>query len=173
MAQENIVNLILNDYDSFIEYHKENPDLELSEADFSHSELDSVDFSNIDFSGTSFSEANLTNINFSDCDLSTVDFSRANIIECNFTGSVMNGANFSYATVNYCDFNDADMAGVNFSEANLSDSDLSTCDNLDSVRFDDSTIWPSDDKLPEDFDCTYNSDLSSLQDEEDTTTEVY
>ena len=66
-------------------------------------------------------------------------------------------------------FSDADMAGANFSESDLSDSDFSTSENLDSCRFDESTVWPDSDKLPEDFDCTYNYDLSSLREEDDNT----
>jgi uncharacterized protein YjbI with pentapeptide repeats len=173
MKQDNLVNLILNDYDSFADYHKKNSDIEISEADLSHATLENMDFSEIDFSGSMFTEANLVNVNFTDCDLSTVDFSRANIVECNFSGSILNGANFNYAVVNYCDFNEADMAGANFCETDLTDSDLATSINLESVRFDNSTVWPDDDKLPQDFDCTYNSDLSSLEDEEDTTADVY
>ena len=65
------------------------------------------------------------------------------------------------------------MAGANFSEADLSDSDFSTSENLDSCRFDESTIWPDNDKLPEDFDCTYNYDLSTLRDDEETQNEDY
>ena len=65
------------------------------------------------------------------------------------------------------------MAGANFSEADLSDSDFSTSENLDSCRFDESTIWPDNDKLPEDFDCTYNYDLSTLRDDEDNQNEDY
>ena len=49
MPQENLVNLILNDYDSFVEYHRENSDIEISEADFSHSTLENANFSEIDF----------------------------------------------------------------------------------------------------------------------------
>ena len=71
------------------------------------------------------------------------------------------------------EFLDADMAGANFSEADLSDSDLSTSENLDSCRFDESTIWPDLDKLPEDFDSTYNYDLSTLRDDEENGNEDY
>ena len=91
-----------------------------------------------------------------------------------FSGSILNGATFNYAVVNYCNFTDSDMAGANLSEADFTDSDLSASENLESCRFDESTIWPDSDKLPEDFDCTYNYDLSSLrEDEENTSNEIY
>ena len=40
-------------------------------------------------------------------------------------------------------------------------------ENLNACRFDDSTIWPDSEYLPEDFDSTYSDDLSSLKDEDD------
>ena len=105
--------------------------------------------------------------------LTSVDFSRANVSECDFSGAILNGTSFNYAAVNYSNFSDADMAGANFSEADLSDSDFSTSENLDSCRFDESTIWPDEEKLPEDFDCTYNYDLSTLRDDEEGQNEDY
>ena len=45
MAKENLIDLILNDYDSFVEYHKANSDLDISEADFSHQNFENADFS--------------------------------------------------------------------------------------------------------------------------------
>ena len=59
------------------------------------------------------------------------------------------------------------MAGAVFNEADLTDSDLSNAENLEATRFDDGTIWPDLDKMPDDFDSTYVQDLSSLNDEED------
>ena len=65
------------------------------------------------------------------------------------------------------------MAGANLSEADLTDSDLSTSENLGACRFDESTVWPDDEKLPEDFDSTYNYDLSSLREEDEGEQETY
>lgn len=173
MQKDNLVDMILSDYEAFKEYCSSNNDIEISEADLSHAVLEDVDLINIDFSGSSFTESSLTNVKFIDCDLTSVDFSRANVCECDFSGSILNGTSFNYANVSYCNFSDADMAGANFSEADLSDSDFSTSENLDSCRFDESTIWPDSDKLPEDFDCTYDYDLSSLREEDETQNEVY
>ncbi len=170
---ENFVEMILNDYNSFMEIHSKNSDIDISEGDFTRVSLENMDFSNVDFSGSTFQEANLVNIDFTDCDLSSVDFSRAVLTECNFSGSILNGTNFNYATVSYCNFSDSDMAGCNLSEANLTDSDFSTSENLESCRFDESTVWPDSEKLPEDFDCTYNYDLSSLREDEENVSENY
>ena len=59
------------------------------------------------------------------------------------------------------------MAGAILNEANLEDTDFALSENLSACRFDEGTIWPDTDKLPEDFDSTYSYDLSSLQDEEE------
>ena len=40
-------------------------------------------------------------------------------------------------------------------------------ENLSACRFDEETVWPDNEYLPEDFDSKYSSDLSSLQDEDD------
>ena len=173
MSKEILINLILNNYKEFSSIHAKDNNIDLSETDLSHENIENANFTNIDFSGANFSESNLLNVNFTDCDLTGTDFSRAQISECDFSGSILNGAIFNYATVNFCEFADADMAGVNFCETDLSDSDLSTSENLDSCRFDESTIWPDLDKLPEDFDSTYNYDLSTLRDDEESGNEDY
>ena len=51
------------------------------------------------------------------------------------------------------------MAGAMFNESDLQNSDFSAADNMDAVRFDESTIWPETDMLPEDFDTTYTKDF--------------
>lgn len=173
MTGENLVDLIFSNYEEFKKLHDENNDMDLAEADFSSRTLEDVDFTNIDFTGAQFGECNLVNVNFTDCDLTGADFSRANISECNFSGSILNGASFNYSTVSFSNFSDADAAGCNFSEADLSDSDFSTSENLESCRFDEATIWPETEKLPEDFDCSYNYDLSSLREEDDVQSESY
>ena len=65
------------------------------------------------------------------------------------------------------------MAGAVFNESNLENSDFSAAENMDAVRFDESTIWPENDLLPEDFDTTYTRDLSSLEDDEDAVSHDY
>ena len=60
-----------------------------------------------------------------------------------------------------------DMAGAIFQGAELANSDFSMSENLNACRFDEETVWPDNEYLPEGFDSDYASDLSSLQDEED------
>ena len=79
----------------------------------------------------------------------------------------MNGADCSYAEMTYCNFTDADMAGCIFSESDLSNSDLSASVNLHACRFDEDTVWPDNELMPEGFDAQYSDDLSSLKDDED------
>ncbi len=165
--KDNLVELILENKEEFAKLHNEDNNIEILEADFSRANLVDMDFANIDFSGSTFLEGTLENCKFDDCDLTSVDFSRSNLTECSFTGAILNGTVFNYAQVHFCNFSDADMAGASFQEADLTDSDFSTSENLDSCRFDEGTVWPEIEKLPEDFDCTYNYDLSSLREDEE------
>ena len=59
------------------------------------------------------------------------------------------------------------MAGAILLETTFDNTDLSSAANLQASRFDDTTVWPDDEYLPEDFDSKSANDLSSLQDEED------
>ena len=52
-------------------------------------------------------------------------------------------------------------------DSDLSNSDFSAAENLSASRFDDSTVWPENEYLPEDFDSSYSDDLSSLKDDDD------
>lgn len=169
-TKEEWIELLLSDKDGF-ETKKGELELDLSESDLSGQSIEGADLSNSDLSGSNFNESGLTNVNFSNCDLTSADFSRCTIEECDFSGCILNGTNFSYATLNFCNFNEADMAGCVLNEADLTDSDFATCENMSACRFDEGTIWPDTEKLPEDFDSTYNYDLSSLQDEEDSSQE--
>ena len=166
-SKEEIFDLILKNPSEFEDYRKANGELDLSEFDFSNLTVEGVNFTGADLSGASFNEVTFTEVNFTDTDLTSADFSRANLVECNFTGALLNGTDYSYATVSYCNFTDADMAGAVFNESDLQNSDFSAAENMDAVRFDESTVWPDTDMLPEDFDTTYTRDLSSLEDDDD------
>lgn len=170
-SKDEIISLILNNKDEF--ESQKNDELDLSECDLAANNISDTDLSGIDFSGTSFAECSLTNINFSGCDLTSANFSRATITECDFSEAILNGTDFSYSSVTYSNFTDSDMAGCILNEADLSDSDFSASLNMSACRFDEGTIWPDAENLPEDFDSTYNYDLSSLQDEEDNRTEDF
>ena len=98
---------------------------------------------------------------------------RAVITQCDFTDSLLVGADCSYAEMTYSNFTDCDMAGTVLSETDLSFSELSAAVNLNSARYDNDTVWPEDDMLPEDFDMVCKNDLSSLQDDEDNVVEDY
>ncbi len=170
--KDELINLLLNNKDEFATKKAEmGDDIDLSESELSALDLSDLDLSNIDFSGAVFSESSIVGVNFSNCDLTSADFSRCKIEECDFSGCILNGTNFSYATLNFCNFNEADMAGCVLNEAELTDSDFATSENLSACRFDEGTIWPDNEKLPEDFDSTYNYDLSSLQDDEENQSE--
>lgn len=166
LSKEDLANLLLTDIDAFNSELKGNP-VDLSEMDFSGVSLEGAIFDNADLTSSSFADSNLTEVKFLGCDLTSVDFNRANLIECSFNESILNGTDFSYATVDYCNFADADLAGAILRDSNLSNSDFSACENLNASRFDDTTTWPDNEYLPEDFDSSYSDDLSSLKDDDD------
>ena len=158
LSKDKWLDLILNNKGEY-EAAKSQTDeiLDLSEVEVLSYEISDVNLNNIDFTGSTFSETQFTNVNFTDSDFTS----------CDFTNTTLYGADFSYAEVHYCNFQDADMAGAILNEANLEDTDFALSENLSACRFDEGTIWPDTDKLPEDFDSTYSYDLSSLQDEEE------
>ena len=166
MTKEELVELLINDTEAFNEAVK-GKYVDLSETDFSGCVVEGAVFDNIDLTSSSFTDSQLTDVKFVNCDLSSVDFTRTKLVECTFTESMLNGTDFSYSTVNYCGFPDSDLAGAIVREADLSNSDFTMSDNLNAVRFDDTTVWPDAEYLPNDFDASYSDDLSSLKDEED------
>lgn len=167
-TKDEIYELIINDPDAYNEYKKEtSEELDLSESDFSGTELYDIDFTDADLVDSTFFEATLTKCSFINCDLTSVDFSRAKIIECDFSESLLSGTNLSYASIDYCNFSDADMSGSIMLETVFDNTDFSSAVNLQASRFDETTVWPDDEYLPSDFDSTAASDLSSLQDEEE------
>ena len=168
LTKEELVNLIFTNVDAFNDEIKQaSGAIDLSETDFSGISLDGIEFVNVDLTSSSFADSHLTEVKFDGCDLTSVDFTRANLVECSFNESVLNGTDFSYSKTDYCNFSDADLAGAIFQGADLTNSDFSAAENLSACRFDEETVWPDNDNLPEDCDASYSSDLSSLQDEDD------
>ncbi len=172
-TKEELYELVKNSPQKFNEWKKGQEEIDLSEIDFSYSTLDGIDFSNIDLNSSSFADTHLSSVNFSNADLTSVEFTRATVQECDFSEATLTGADYSYAAIHYCNFTDADMAGGVFQESDLSNSDLSGTYNLNACRFDEETIWPEPEMLPEDFDLTYSDDLSSLKDDDDSAIEEY
>ena len=158
-SKEELAELIIKNSEEYNKCKKNLDDtIDLTELDFSNISLENVDFSNTELAGTSFIDAHLSNVSFVNADLNAADFTRATVVECDFSESVLNGTDFSYATVSYCNFTDADMAGCIVKEADLSDSDFSASINLSATRADETTIWPDNDQLPDDFDTNYTKD---------------
>lgn len=173
-TKDELVTLVQENPEEFNSWKKDqDEEIDLSEVDFSNIVLTGVDFTDVDLNSSSFADSHLTEVKFQNCDLTSVDFTRSNLVECDFTDAILPGADFSYAAVNYCNFNDADMAGCIFEESDLQNSDFTTAVNMSACRFDEETVWPEQDMLPEDFDATYSDDLSSLKDDEDTAPSDY
>ncbi len=172
LSKEELVGLLITNVEAFNQ-ELEGKAVDMSEMDFSGVSVEGAIFDNVDLTSSSFADSNLTEVKFLGCDLTSVDFNRANLVECAFNESVLNGTDFSYAKVDYCNFADADLAGAIMLDADFTNSDFTACENLNASRFDDSTIWPDNEYLPEDFDSSYSDDLSSLKDEEDFETSDY
>ena len=166
LSKEELANLLIQNVEDFNSELKCSA-ADLSEIDFSGANIQGAIFDNVDLTSSSFADSTLTEVKFLGCDLTSVDFNRANLVECSFNESVLNGADFSYSRVDYCSFADADLAGAIMRDADFSNSDFSAAENLNASRFDDTTIWPDNEYLPEDFDSSYSDDLSSLKDDED------
>ena len=168
LSKEELINLLTTDVDAFNDEVKAiSGGVDLSESDFSNFNITGAEFINVDLTSSTFSDSHLISVKFEGCDLTSVDFTRANLIECSFNESVLNGTDFSYATLDYCNFSDADLAGSIFQSADLTNSDFSMSENLNACRFDEDTVWPDNEYLPEEFDTSYSSDLSSLKDDDD------
>ena len=166
ISKEEFVKLAQTDVQTFNKEIKEADGLiDLSETDFSGTTIEGAEFINVDLTSATFADCYLTEVKFEACDLTSVDFTRAEIVESSFNESTLNGTDFSYSKTDYCNFADSDMAGAILQGAELSNSDLSASENLNACRFDEETIWPDNEYLPEDFDSKYSSDLSSLQDD--------
>lgn len=168
VSKEELVNLLTTNVQEFnTEIKNSNGGFDLTETDFTNINLEGAEFYNADLTSSSFADSHLTDVKFDACDLTSVDFTRANIVECTFNESVLNGTDFSYSKVDYSNFSDSDLAGAVFQGADLTNSDFSMAENLNACRFDEETIWPDNEYLPENFDSKYSADLSSLQDDDD------
>lgn len=166
-TKEELYELIKKTPQEFNDWKASQEKIDLSEMDFSYLTLSDIDFSDVDLNGSSFADSHLTSVKFVGADLTAAEFTRATVLESDFSEALSTGADYSYAKVNYCNFTDADMAGCIFQESDLTNSDFAGSYNLIACRFDEETVWPEQEMLPEDFDSTYNDDLSSLKDEED------
>jgi len=162
----------VEDFNQYIEDNKENG-IDMSELDLSGVNVEGAVFINVDLSASSLADSNLVDVKFENSDLTSADFTHANLAECSFASSILNGTDFSYSVLDYCNFHEADMAGSIFQESDLTNSDLTTSYNLHACRFDDSTVWPDADMLPEGFDGVYSDDLSSLKDDEEIVDQDY
>lgn len=172
LSKEELANLLIEDVEKF-NNELNGKSIDMSEMDFSGINIEGAIFDNVDLTSSSFADSNLTEVKFLGCDLTSVDFNRANLVECAFNESVLNGTDYSYAKVDYCNFADADLAGAIMRDADFTNSDFSMSENLNASRFDDTTIWPDNEYLPEDFDSSYTDDLSSLKDDDDYETSDY
>ena len=87
-------------------------------------QLQGLDFSRRNFSGSCFSQAHLNGCQFIGTDLSNTDMIGARLESCDFIGCALAGANLTKAVVRACSFSYSDMRGSCLVEANLYDVDF-------------------------------------------------
>lgn len=103
-------------------------------ADFTYSNLASVDLSRAYAPGSLFVECDLDKTNFSRSNLRGANFSRADSRGSDFTGADLRGANFFRADLRGANFTGTDLCGVSFRSALLGGA------QFDAAIIDDSTV---------------------------------
>lgn len=170
MKKEDLLQLLkngsINEFNENRSYD-ESELLDLTELDLRGCEIKRANLSYCDLTGSDLSDMYLKSIKFDGSDLTSVDFTGSTLKSCFFSSSVLNGVKFKNTELMQCEFEEADFSGADLSSSDVSSCDLSATENLTECIFDESTVWPADDMLPEDFETTYQHDLSSLRDEED------
>jgi uncharacterized protein YjbI with pentapeptide repeats len=92
----------------------------LAGADLAGASLNSIDLTNVDFTGAILNLANL-----SSSDLSGSNLTSANVNQANLTDSILAGANLENAELNAADLTNANFTGANLTSASLSDANIS------------------------------------------------
>jgi len=97
-------------------------------TDFQFSNLTNANFSNSDLGWAVFHNANLTNANFSNSDLGWAVFRNANLTGANLTGADLTNANLIGADLTGADLTGADLTGADLTGADLENTHLN-CKN--------------------------------------------
>lgn len=108
-------------------------------ADFTYSNLASVDLSRAYAPGSLFVECDLDKTNFSGSNLRGANFSRADARGSDFTSADLRGANFFRSDLRGANFTGADLRGARFFRSALLDGA-----RFDGVIMDDSTMLPGE-----------------------------
>ena len=87
-------------------------------------QLQDIDFSNRNLSGSCFSQSHLKGCQFIGSELSNADMIGVRLESCDFIGSTLAGANFTKAVLHGCSFSYSDLRGSYFVEAYLRDVDF-------------------------------------------------
>jgi uncharacterized protein YjbI with pentapeptide repeats len=73
-------------------------------------------------------KTNLSNLNFSNSNLGSTNFVGANLTNCDFNHSFLRGCNFSHAILVNADFSNSDLSGSNFEKTILTKTIFNTAD---------------------------------------------
>ncbi len=125
----------------------------LNGAKFAGAIMNNADLRGASMGKANFNDAVLNNVNLSRVMAEYADFSNAILDGANLRDGCFNGASFKNAIMNSADFRGAELDYADFerailNNANVEGVDLSRARNLsaaakDSLRFDDSTVFPA------------------------------
>ena len=167
--RENLIQLLLKeDVKSFnaLREKETTTKIDLSETDLEGLTLNNANFSEFELNGVNFADSSLENAIFTNTNLTTTNFTGADLKYCNFNNANLSGAYLTNTDATEADFTDANFNGTDLRETNFTNAELSASVNLSQAKFDNLTIWPENQNLPEDFDSSC-SNLSNNNDEDE------
>jgi uncharacterized protein YjbI with pentapeptide repeats len=126
MANEKHLKLLSQGVDSWNNWRQMNYGIriDLSNANFSNSQLKKANFSWVQLTCADLSGANLSGANFNGANLCHVNLSGANLRRANLKEANLTAANLSSANLSKTDLREANFTAANLSNANLTEANL-------------------------------------------------
>lgn len=130
MANQQHVNILLQDVDAWNQWRKQNPQVnpDLSKADLYRANLRAANLSEANISETDLSWANLAKADLAEADLTEADLTEANLSEADLTGADIAGANLIGANLRWANLAKADLSRADLYRASLRWANLSGVD---------------------------------------------
>lgn len=148
LCRVNLENVILKNAElNFAYLHSAN----LKNSDLSNLTVGRADMTETDLSDSKMDSTDLTNTILYGANLSRIKghhliLEGAKVREVNFSGADLTNANLSNVDLNGVNFEKATLIGTDFTGSNLSNAI-----HLNTTKFDETTIWPESQSLPDNF----------------------